>query len=157
MCDASRLRIPRIRTLRASVPGFVVLHNSRCMHQALCNRTPMTVWRNGVNSTRAVDMMDNAQQALRPQPQQQQTSYLLLGGRGSRVSNQETRSSGPTFWGHLIAWSYRDVSLAEVTPMYPMPPMPLCFCVDRVRSVPCVIFGIGAANVTSIQTSLLFD
>ena len=58
---------------------WVKHYNHRRPHQALANRTPMTVWRDGVTGTlgeRAVDMtlrLDNAGALPTcPQPQQQQ-------------------------------------------------------------------------------------
>jgi putative transposase len=60
------------------------LYNGRRPHQALANRTPMAVWRDGVTGAldeRAVDMtlrLDNAGALPTcPQPQQQQKKVFV--------------------------------------------------------------------------------
>jgi putative transposase len=70
----------------AHAPGiasWIAFYNGRRPHQALSDRTPMTVWREGIDSgycKETIDMtlrLDDAN-ALRtcPQPQQQQTALF---------------------------------------------------------------------------------
>jgi putative transposase len=69
------------REARAGIGAWIAFYNSRRPHQALGNRTPMAVWREGVTGalgTEAVDMMDNARALPTcPQPQQQQQAAYL--------------------------------------------------------------------------------
>jgi putative transposase len=74
------------REARAGIAEWIAFYNNRRPHQALADQTPMTVWRSGVNAlskavndSTAVDMMDNAQEALPtcPQPQQQQQTASI--------------------------------------------------------------------------------
>ena len=67
------------REARAGIAAWIGFYNHRRPHQALDNRTPMAVWRDGVTGAlggRAVDMtlrLDNAGALpTYPQPQQQQ-------------------------------------------------------------------------------------
>jgi putative transposase len=69
------------REAKAGIGEWVAFYNSRRPHQALANRTPMTVWRDGLAGApdaKAVDMMDNASALPTcPQPQQQQQTERL--------------------------------------------------------------------------------
>ena len=66
------------REARAGIGEWLAFYNHRRPHQALANRTPMTVWRDGAGTLggEAVDMtlrLDNAGALpTYPQPQQQQ-------------------------------------------------------------------------------------
>ena len=66
------------REARAGIGEWLAFYNHRRPHQALANRTPMTVWCNGAGALggEAVDMplrLDNAAALpTYPQPQQQQ-------------------------------------------------------------------------------------
>ena len=67
------------REAKAGIAEWLAFYNHRRPHQALTNRTPMAVWRDGVEAapgTEAVDMtlrLDNAAALpTYPQPQQQQ-------------------------------------------------------------------------------------
>ena len=64
------------REAKAGIADWIAFYNHRRPHQALANRAPMAVWRNGVLGERAVDMtlrLDNADALpTYPQPQQQQ-------------------------------------------------------------------------------------
>jgi putative transposase len=64
------------REAKAGIASWITFYNSRRPHQALGNRTPMAVWRQGTTGplgAAAVDMMDNARALPTcPQPQQQQ-------------------------------------------------------------------------------------
>jgi putative transposase len=70
------------REARAGIAEWIAFYNDRRPHQALGDQTPMTVWRAGAAAVSvvnpddggAVDMVDNAEEALPtyPQPQQQQ-------------------------------------------------------------------------------------
>jgi putative transposase len=64
---------------KAGIGSWIVFYNTRRPHQALGYCTPMAIWRAGVTSAEAVDMVDNAR-ALptcpQPQKQQQQTARL---------------------------------------------------------------------------------
>jgi hypothetical protein len=52
-------------------------------HQALGNRMPIAMWRQGITGrfgTEAVDMLDNARAlSICPQPQQQQQTLAMIG------------------------------------------------------------------------------
>jgi putative transposase len=68
---------------RAGIAGWIAFYNARRPHQALANRTPMTVWREGVTGAlgdTAVDMtlrLDNAGALPTcPQPPQQQEALI---------------------------------------------------------------------------------
>jgi putative transposase len=72
------------REARTGIGAWIAFYNSRRPHQALANRTPMAVWRDGVSGVpgvRAVDMalrLDNADALPTcPQPQQQQKNVLV--------------------------------------------------------------------------------
>jgi hypothetical protein len=90
--------------------AWIAFYNGRRPHQALGNRTLMTIRREGVTgllADNAVDMtlrLDNAD-ALTTCPQrqqQQQTTCAALSRRGAgSVSNQERPSSGPADGGHF--------------------------------------------------------
>jgi putative transposase len=64
------------REAHAGIAAWFAFYNTRRPHQALDNRTPMAVWRDGTSGAlgeKAVDMMDNAKALPTcPQPQQQQ-------------------------------------------------------------------------------------
>ena len=66
------------REARAGIGEWLAFYNHRRPHQALANRTPMTVWRDGAGALggAAVDMTlrldDAAELPTYPQPQQQQ-------------------------------------------------------------------------------------
>ena len=71
------------REAKAGIADWIAFYNSRRPHQALGNRTPMAVWRDGVTGAlgdKAVDMtlrLDNAGALPTcPQPQQQQTGLV---------------------------------------------------------------------------------
>ena len=68
---------------KAGIASWIAFYNSRRPHQALGNRTPMAVWREGTTGplgTAAVDMMDNARALPTcPQPQQQQQTFAMVG------------------------------------------------------------------------------
>jgi len=71
------------REARTGIAEWFAFYNRRRPHQALGNRTPMAVWREGVTgplAENAVDMMDNAR-ALptcpQRQPQQQQALNMV--------------------------------------------------------------------------------
>ena len=61
------------REAKAGIALWITFYNSRRPHQALGNRTPMAVWRDGVTGAlgnHAVDMVDNASALPTcPQPQ----------------------------------------------------------------------------------------
>ncbi len=58
------------------VASWIAFYNDRRLHQAQGYRTPMAVWRERMQATKAVDMVDNAD-ALTTCPQQlQQTESL---------------------------------------------------------------------------------
>ena len=63
---------------RAGIAAWITFYNTERFHQALGNRTPMLVWREGTAPAAAgpVEMMDNAA-ALTTSPQQQQTTASL--------------------------------------------------------------------------------
>jgi len=71
------------REAKAGIGSWIAFYNLRRPHQALANRTPMAVWRDGVTGAlgeTAVDMMlrlDNAA-ALPTYPQSQQQPQLVL-------------------------------------------------------------------------------
>ena len=64
------------REAHAGIAAWFAFYNTRRPHQALGDRTPMAVWRDGTSGAlgeSAVDMMDNARALPTcPQPQQQQ-------------------------------------------------------------------------------------
>ena len=69
------------REARAGIAAWITFYNTQRFHQALGNRTPMLVWREGTaaaaaSGAGAVDMMDNAA-ALTTSPQRQQTTASL--------------------------------------------------------------------------------
>jgi putative transposase len=66
------------RELHEGLSDWIAFYNDRRPHQAHGYRTPMAVWRDGIER-RAVDMMDNAEEALPtcPQPQQQPQTEAL--------------------------------------------------------------------------------
>jgi putative transposase len=63
------------REAKAGIASWMTFYNSQRPHQALGNRTPTAVWREGTSSRlgeKAVDMVDNARALPTcPQPQQQ--------------------------------------------------------------------------------------
>src|SRR5205807_6524843 len=69
------------REAKAGIGDWIAFCNSRRPHQALGNRTPMTLWREGTTgplAENAVDMMDNARAwPTCPQPKQQQTFNMI--------------------------------------------------------------------------------
>ena len=64
------------REAKAGIANWFAFYNDRRLHQALGYRTPMAVWREGMQAAKAVDMMDNAD-ALTTCPQQQQQTKSL--------------------------------------------------------------------------------
>jgi putative transposase len=64
------------REAKAGIANWFAFYNDRRLHQALGYRTPMAVWREGMQAAKAVDMMDNAD-ALTTCPQQQQQTEPL--------------------------------------------------------------------------------
>ena len=71
------------REARAGIGAWMAFYNDRRPHQALGNRTPMAVWRDGVTGAlgnTAVDMtlrLDNAGALPTcPQPPQQQQAFV---------------------------------------------------------------------------------
>jgi len=66
------------RELHEGLSDWIAFYNDRRPHQAHGYRTPMAVWR-GCIDRRAVDMMDNAEEALPtcPPPQQQPQTEAL--------------------------------------------------------------------------------
>lgn len=71
------------REAKIGIAAWIAFYNSRRPHQALGNRTPMAVWRDGTSGPlgeQAVDMMDNARALPTcPQPQQQQQTFAMVG------------------------------------------------------------------------------
>jgi putative transposase len=71
------------REAKAGIASWITFYNGQRPHQALANRTPMAVWRQGTTGpfgTAAVDMMDNARALPTcPQPQQQQQIFAMVG------------------------------------------------------------------------------
>ena len=66
------------REAYAGIASWLAFYNTRRPHQALRNRAPMAVWRDGTTGSfgeRAVDMMDNAR-ALPTHPRLQQQQQL---------------------------------------------------------------------------------
>ena len=66
------------REAHAGIASWFAFYNTRRPHQALRNRAPMAVWREGTTGSfgdKAVDMMDNAR-ALPTCPQRQQQQQL---------------------------------------------------------------------------------
>jgi putative transposase len=66
------------REAQAGIASWFAFYNTRRPHQALRNRAPMAVWRDGTTGSfgdKAVDMMDNAR-ALPTCPQRQQQQQL---------------------------------------------------------------------------------
>ena len=60
------------REAARGVADWIAFYNERRPHQALADRTPMAVWRNGATTPKAVDMMYNAPALPTcPQPKQQ--------------------------------------------------------------------------------------
>jgi putative transposase len=66
------------KELHAGLADWIAFYNEQRPHQALGYRSPMAVWRAGA-AAKAVDMMDNAEEALPtcPQPQQQTQTEAL--------------------------------------------------------------------------------
>jgi putative transposase len=66
------------RELHEGLSDWIAFYNDRRPHQAHGYRTPMAVWRGGIDS-RAVDMVDNTEEVLPtcPPPQQQQQTDAL--------------------------------------------------------------------------------
>jgi putative transposase len=71
------------REAKAGIASWITFYNGRRPHQALGNRTPMAVWRQGMTGpfgTAAVDMLDNVRAlSTCPQPQQQQQTLAMIG------------------------------------------------------------------------------
>ena len=71
------------REAKAGIASWITFYNGRRPHQALGNRTPMAVWREGTTGalgTAAVDMMDITRALPTcPQPQQQQQTLAMVG------------------------------------------------------------------------------
>jgi len=71
------------REAKAGIASWITFYNGRRPHQALGNRTPMAVWREGTTGalgTAVVDMMDIARALPTcPQPQQQQQTLAMVG------------------------------------------------------------------------------
>ena len=71
---------------RAGIAKWLAFYNHQRPHQALANRTPMAVWRDGISGAldgEAVDMtlrLDNAHALPTcPQPQQKQQTLAMIG------------------------------------------------------------------------------
>jgi putative transposase len=71
------------REAKIGIAAWIAFYNSRRPHQALGNRTPMAVWRDGTSgplAEQAVDMMDNARALPTcPQLQPQQQTFAMVG------------------------------------------------------------------------------
>ena len=71
------------REAYSGIAAWFAFYNTGRPHQALGNRTPMAVWREGTTGPlgdKAVDMMDNARALPTcPQPQQQQQTFAMVG------------------------------------------------------------------------------
>jgi len=71
------------REAKAGIASWITFYNGRRPHQALGNRTPMAVWREGTTGalgTAVVDMMDITRALPTcPQPQQQQQTLAMVG------------------------------------------------------------------------------
>jgi putative transposase len=71
------------REARVGIASWIVFYNGRRPHQALGERPPMAVWREGTTGVlgdKAVDMMDNARALPTcPQRQQQQQTFAMVG------------------------------------------------------------------------------
>jgi putative transposase len=71
------------REAKIGIAAWIAFYNSRRPHQALGNRTPMAVWRDGTSGPlgeQAVDMMDNARALPTcPQLQPQQQTFAMVG------------------------------------------------------------------------------
>ena len=71
------------REARSGIAAWIEFYNTGRPHQALGDRTPMAVWRQGTTGPlddKAVDMMDNARALPTcPQPQQQQQPIARVG------------------------------------------------------------------------------
>ncbi len=71
------------REAKIGIAAWIAFYNSRRPHQALGNRTPLAVWRDGTSGPldeQAVDMMDNARALPTcPQLQQQQQTFAMVG------------------------------------------------------------------------------
>ena len=68
------------REAKVGISSWITFYNGRRPHQALANRTPMAVWRDGTTgplNDNAVDMMDNAS-ALPTCPQPQQQAFDMV-------------------------------------------------------------------------------
>ena len=60
------------REAARGIAEWIAFYNDRRPHQALADRMPMVVWREGATGAKAVDMVDNASALPTcPQPQQQ--------------------------------------------------------------------------------------
>jgi putative transposase len=71
------------REAYSGIAAWFAFYNTGRPHQALGNRTPMAVWREGTTGSlgdKAVDMMDNARALpTYPQPQQHQQAFAMVG------------------------------------------------------------------------------
>jgi putative transposase len=71
------------REANSGIAAWFMFYNTRRPHQALGDRTPMAVWREGTTGplgNKAVDMMDNARALPTcPQRQQQQQAFAMVG------------------------------------------------------------------------------
>lgn len=76
--QSSQWRLRSIKELHAGLADWIAFYNEERPHQAHGYRTPMAVWRAGATA-KAVDMVDNAEEALPtcPQPQQQTQTEAL--------------------------------------------------------------------------------
>jgi Integrase core domain len=82
------------REAKAGIASWITFYNGRRRHQALGNRTPMTVWRQGTTGpfgTAAVDMLDNA----RSLPTCHGISFRVLGGPRFGVSSMDRGGRPP--------------------------------------------------------------
>jgi len=68
--------MPTAAEAKAGIANWIAFYNDRRLHQALGYRTPMAVWRERMQASKAVDMVDNAD-ALTTCPQQQQQTKSL--------------------------------------------------------------------------------
>ena len=98
----------------AGIAAWIAFYNGRRPHQALGNRTPMAIWREGVTgllADNAVDMtlrLDDARASPHMPTATTATATDASSGvieedGAGQPSNQERRSSGPAHRVHLTA------------------------------------------------------
>jgi putative transposase len=64
------------REAKSGIANWMAFYNGRRLHQALGYRTPMAVWHERMQATKAVDMLDNADAWTTCPQQEQQTASL---------------------------------------------------------------------------------